>query len=81
MEERLAGGGGRSELARCWEEIGLGGGRFSEWEKERQNFFGERGREMGEMEREGLLDFSKLEERDRNGQREERWERIGRDEV
>lgn len=34
---------------------------------------------MGEMEREreeGLLDFGKLEMEDRNGQKEERWEKI-----
>lgn len=63
-------GGGEGE---GWE-----GGRLSEWERERQSLFEERGEEVGTMERgreEGWFDFGKLEE-DRNGQREERWERI-----
>lgn len=71
-----------SELARkCWEEArerAGRGGRLSEWERERQSFFEERGEEVVTMERgreEGWFDFGKLEE-DRNGQREERWERI-----
>lgn len=52
---------------------------MSGWERERQSFFEDRGIEMGEMEREreeGLLDFGKLEIEDRNGQKEERWEKI-----
>lgn len=80
MEERLAGGRG-SELARkCWEEVRERARRGEDcWERERQSFFEDRGMEMGEMERErkeGLLDFGKLRMEDRNGQKEERWEKI-----
>lgn len=82
MEERLAEGRGSELARRCWEEVrekAGRGGKLSEWERERQSFFEERGEEVGEMEKgreEGWFDVGKLEEKDRNGQREERWERI-----
>lgn len=63
MEERLAEGRG-SELTRgCWEEVREKTGRegLSEWERERQSFFEERGEEVGKLEKEkeeGWYDFA-----------------------
>jgi len=72
-----------SELARmCWEEVrkrAKRGERLSAWEKERQEFFEMRGRELKEVEEErerGIFYFSKVEEWDRNKQRQERWAKI-----
>jgi len=51
----------------------------SGWEKERQEFFEERGRELKKVERErdeGMFEFGCVEEMDRRKQREERWEKI-----
>lgn len=49
-------------------------GKPSDWEKEKGEFFKERGkkRKMKEEREEGSMDFGTLEERDRNLQREER---------
>jgi len=49
-------------------------------EGERQEFFEKRGRDLREVEEEerveGTFDFSRVEEWDRNKQREERWANI-----
>lgn len=87
FERRLV-EGGESELAReCWEEIKA---RFREgktggdWEREREGFFEERGIRIGEVERrrekEGMA-YEEMERKDKELQREERWEKIGESKV
>lgn len=52
---------------------------MSGWERERKQFFEERGVGIKEWERkwrEGEIRFEKVEERDREKQRKERWEKI-----
>jgi len=82
LEERLAKGKGSEVARRCWMEMRRrvkAGGVLSEWEKERQGFFRERGIEQEEVEEGrdgGGFNFREMEERDKVRQREERWERI-----
>jgi len=82
FEERLAEGRGSELARRCWDEIReriKRGGRLSAWERERKEFFEERGKEAGMVEREreeGALNFNRLEECDRKEQKEERWGKI-----
>lgn len=63
--------GKRSEVTRkCWEEMrgrAIKGTRLTKCERERREFFQERGMELVELKgtkEEGLLDFSKLQKRD-----------------
>jgi len=82
FEERLAEGRGRELVRRCWEEMRrrLKRGReLSKWERERKEFFEERGWEISEVEgkrEEGSLVFDELEKRDIEEQRKRRWERV-----
>ncbi|XP_046142799.1 uncharacterized protein LOC123988066 [Osmia bicornis bicornis] len=71
------------ELARsCWEQLIRDEGRGGEknkWEEEREKFFQERGIEMREIEnkrRSWEMEYKEIEEKDRQIQEEERWERI-----
>lgn len=74
-----------SEIARrCMEEMRERCGKrraSSGWEKDRRNFFEERGVKIGMLERkeeEGENWYGEMEERDRQMQRKERRERIER---
>ncbi|KYN24369.1 hypothetical protein ALC57_04031, partial [Trachymyrmex cornetzi] len=66
----------------CWEEVSgnIGKGEKLEgWEKERRQYFEDRGVEVGSWQRgelEGGVNFEDLLERDRVMQKEERWEKI-----
>jgi len=89
FEKRLEEGRG-SELAReCRREIrerGLEGkkGTFVGWEKERREYFKDRGIKLEEMERkkeDGELRWEDIESRGKRRQRDERWERINNSEY
>jgi len=57
----------------------LRGRELSEWEKEREQFFRERGVEWREWEGKRMREearFQELEEKDKEMQKEEKWERI-----
>lgn len=77
FKERLAEGRG-SEIARkCWEEIrgrAQRGKGASDWEKDREDFFRERGMERKEMEDGGMAEehLGFLEKRAREAQKKER---------
>ena len=83
FEKKMEEGEG-GELARlCWEEMK---GRFKRgkvlegWEKEREQFFGERGWTVEEVERgreRGEIRGEEIVNRERKMQEEERWEKIG----
>lgn len=83
-EKRMREGKGSEIARRCMEEMRE---RYekrranSGWEKDRRNFFEERGVEIGMLERkeeEGENWYGEMEERDRQMQRRERRERIER---
>lgn len=52
---------------------------LSEWEEERRKFWEDRGKDMKEMAERGREEevYDGWEQRDRNMQKEKRWERIG----
>jgi len=82
MEERLAEGKGSGMARRYWEEMrrrARAGEELSGWEKERQDFFRERGVKLGAMEESrkgGWFNFGEIEKRDKFRDKEERWKRI-----
>jgi len=82
LEERMAEGRGSILAQRCWQEMRdrmLRGRELSEWEKEREQFFRERGVEWREWEGKRVREearFQELEEKDKELQKEERWEKI-----
>jgi len=81
-EKRLEQGRGNELARKCWEEIkerGREGKKISDWERERERFFGERGMSLEEVERgrEGEGEwFTEIEGRERENQRTGRWEDI-----
>jgi len=74
-KERLRGGGGSMWAQRCLKDIrerALRGGKLSEWEKEREQFFVERGMDIKVWERqriEGEDNKELLMEKDRKEQK------------
>jgi len=86
FERRLEEGRGSGLARLCWEEMrerNRKGEKISGWEKERREFFEERGvgvetEERERREREGEDWFRELEKRDKEKQRRERREKIER---
>lgn len=81
FEERLAEERGSELARRCWKEMReriKKGAKLSKWEKKRKEFFEKRGRGMIEVEerKEEKFDFREIEEKDREEQRKERWNKI-----
>ena len=82
FEGRLAEGKGSALARKCWEEMRERmerGKEISAWERERQDFFRERGIEGNEWEkwRQGTgEEWRRMEEKEKKLQREERWEKI-----
>ncbi|XP_068993226.1 golgin subfamily A member 6-like protein 24 [Neodiprion pinetum] len=82
FERKLERGEGSELARRCWEEIrdkAEAGRQGSRWERERESFFAERGAESREVvvrRERGEMEFREIEERGREEQRKERWEKI-----
>lgn len=81
-EERLEEGRGNDIARRCLEEMKercRGSKVFSEWEVERKEFFEGRGIRVEEVEKwrdGGTGWFRELKEREKNLQKEKKWEKI-----
>ncbi|EZA46498.1 hypothetical protein X777_00096 [Ooceraea biroi] len=79
-EERLETGSGSIWARRCWEEIkGREGVKGSRWEEERKDFYKERGVAVEWVKRrreEGREIRGEIEERDKEVQQQERFERV-----
>nr|XP_034194024.1 uncharacterized protein LOC117610565 [Osmia lignaria] len=81
--ERKLWQGRGGELAKsCWVQV-IGNetrrGEGSKWEEERKKFFEERGLKLEKLEEKrssGEMGYEELEERDKQMQEEERWEKI-----
>jgi len=84
MEKKLEEEKGSRIAQACLREIrdkALRGKELSEWERERSQFFKDRGIEIREWERKrerGEIEFEEIDIRDKERQREERWERINK---
>jgi len=82
FEMKMDEGRGGMLARKCWEEVKKRineGKELSSWEEKRKNFLEDRGKELKEMEerrRRGEEVYDGWEQRDRELQKEERWERI-----
>ena len=81
FEEKLNQGRGEELAQKCWKEIidrGRRDGVMTAWEKERKDFYKDKGVHLTEIGAEGRieLDYDKIEKEDKKRQEEERWSKI-----